>query len=306
MEAGKRTLLVHLASGIGNIVLATPLLVALHQLRFTVDVLLDADYRQTSNLFRDWSIVREVFSDRSEILTLSSYDSIVPAIPPFYWPRFFGYYNKDSRIIRRPPDSLFYQDEQEYYLKFAREVGYPDNLRPFYRLPVYPSDAFGVTSQTLVISPGCKTGEMAAKRWPYFPQLAEAFKDVVIVGTADDLYQNNGVPFHFPAHARSFVGKLNLRETAELLAAAGIVVGNDAGLSHIAAAVGTPTVIIFGPTPHLSLGQFPPNVKVLRTNLACEPCWFGARLHACSAQINCLRQLKVEVVEQEVRAILGF
>jgi ADP-heptose:LPS heptosyltransferase len=305
MEAGKRTLLVHLASGIGNIVLATPLLAALHQLHFTVDLLLDADYPQTSDLLRDWSIVRQVFSDHSN-LTRSNYDFIVPAIPPFYWPRFSGFYKNDSRIIRRPPDSLFYQDEQEYYLRFARKLGYPVNLRPFYRLPVYPSEAFGVTRQTLVISPGCKTGEMAAKRWPYFPQLAEAFEDVVIVGTADDMCQRDGTLFQFPAHARSFVGKLTLRETAELLAAAGIVVGNDAGLSHIAAAAGTPTVMIFGPTPDLSLGQFPPNVKVLRTNLACEPCWFGARLHACSAQINCLRQLKVEVVEQEVRAILGF
>ena len=40
------------------------------------------------------------------------------------------------------------------------------------------------------------------------------------------------------AHVRSFAGQLTLRETAELMAAAGVVAGNDSGLSHVAAAVG--------------------------------------------------------------------
>ena len=54
------------------------------------------------------------------------------------------------------------------------------------------------------------------------------------------------------------------------------MIGNDSGLFHMAAAIGTPTVRLFGPTSHLSLGQFSPNVQVLRAGLACEPCWFGA------------------------------
>ena len=52
--------LVHLASGIGNIVLATPMLVALDELGFEIDVCLDADYAQTVDLLRPWSVVRSV------------------------------------------------------------------------------------------------------------------------------------------------------------------------------------------------------------------------------------------------------
>jgi hypothetical protein len=55
---------------------------------------------------------------------------------------------------------------------------------------------------------------MAAKRWPYFPQLAERFEDVVIVGTEDDLCHRDGTIMQFPPHARRFVGALTLRETA--------------------------------------------------------------------------------------------
>ncbi len=299
-----QTAVVHLASGIGNIVLATPLLVALNQMELIVDLLLHADYPQTIDLFRDWSSVREIFDGRTKRrTTFDNYEFVIPAIPPFYWPRFAHLYKNTLGKIHRPPDALFYQDEQEYYLAFARELGYPADQKPFYRLPIAPSENFAVTAKTLVLAPGCKTGEMAAKRWPYFPQLAEHFDDVAIVGTADDLRQHDGTAMQFPRHARSFVDQLTLRETAELIASAGVVVGNDSGISHIAAAIGTPTVMLFGPTPHLSLGQFPMNVKVLRVGLGCEPCWFSTRFRACAAQIHCLHQLTVEVVEKEVRKI---
>ena len=307
VEAHTPTMLVHLASGVGNIVLATPLLITLHRMGFVVDLLLQADYPQTADLLRDWSVIREIYDERSQnIMTLNTYDCIIPAIPPFYWSRFAHRYTKAARHIRRPPDTLFYQDEQAYYLAFAHELGYPVARRPFYRLPIAPRADFGVTACTLIIAPGCKTGEMAAKRWPYFPQLAERFEDVAIVGTTDDVRRNDGTVWPLPRHARSFIDQLTLRETAELLAAAGVVVGNDSGLSHMAAAVGTPTVMLFGPTPHLSLGQFPPHVKVLRTGLECEPCWFRARFQACAAQMHCLHRLTVEIVEQELRILLGL
>jgi ADP-heptose:LPS heptosyltransferase len=306
MHKNRQTVLVHLSSGIGNIILATPLLIALDHIDFAVDVLIHADYPQTADLIRDWSTVHTVYDHHAKRVTLSDYDVIIPAIPPFYWPRFARLYGKVSGLMRRPPDALFYQDEQEYYLTFARELGYPAHHRPVYRLPIGPSAGCRVTEQTLVLAPGCKSGEMAAKRWPYFPQLAERFEDVIIVGTADDLYRYDGTAWQFPPHARLCIDQLTLRETAELLAAAGIMVGNDSGLSHMAAAVGTPTVMLFGPTPHLSLGQLPPNVTVLRAGLECEPCWFGARFRACAARIYCLHQLTVEIVEQEVKRLLGI
>jgi ADP-heptose:LPS heptosyltransferase len=305
MAANKQTVLAHLASGIGNIVLATPLLAALNHMGFIVDLLIHSDYQQAADLLRDWSAVRAIYTDGSKVNNHTDYDFIIPAVPPFYWSRFARLYRNSSKVVSRPPDPLFYQNEQEYYLSFARALGYPPDLRPFYRLPVAPCESFGVSGRTLVIAPGCKTGEMAAKRWPYFPQLAEAFEDVVVVGTADDLHASDGAQFQFPPHARLLIDRLSLRQTAELMAAAGAVVGNDSGLSHVAAAVGAATVMIFGPTPHVTLGHMPPNARVIRANLECEPCWFGARFRACSRRIDCLRQISAQTVEQELRTLLG-
>jgi hypothetical protein len=74
-------------------------------------------------------------------------------------------------------------------------------------------------------------------------------------------------------------------------------------MSEETAPVGTPTLMIFGPTPHTTLGRFPPNVKVMRAGLPCEPCWFsGARFRSCDRRIDCLRLLLVDEIESAVRA----
>jgi ADP-heptose:LPS heptosyltransferase len=298
--------LVHLASGIGNIVFATPLLVALDELGVTIDVCLDADYPQTADLLRPWSVVREMYAGRQpDPRWLASYDAVIPAIPPFYWQRFARAYRGVSRLIARPPDRLFAEDEQAYYLEFAHALDYPRGRRPTCQLPIGPcDDEARVTLRSVVIAPGCKTGRMAAKRWPHFPDLAARFSDVVIVGTVDDMRRYDGTEMRFPPHAKSFVGELTLRDTAELMASAGAVVANDSGLAHVAAAVGTPTVMVFGPTDDRCLGPMPANAAVTRAGLPCEPCWTSAPLAACGGRVDCLARLTVDAIERRVRALV--
>jgi hypothetical protein len=295
--------LVHLAAGVGNLVLATPLLVALYRMDYEVDLLLHADYPQVAELFAGWSVVRRVHAGR--VPSGERYRHVVPAVPPFYWARLARLYDGRRDCVPRPPNALFARDEQGWYLAFAEALGCPRGERPAYTLPVSPSDAHGVTQATLVLAPGCKTGEMAAKRWPHFAALAERFPDVVVVGTADDLRAFGGAAFGFPAHVRSLAGRLTLRETASVLASAGAVVANDSGLGHLAGATGVPTLLLFGPTSDRVLGPFPPNVSVLRAGLPCEPCWTTARLRACRARVDCLRSLGVAHVEREIRTMMG-
>jgi len=298
------TALVHLAAGIGNVVLATPLLIALHDLGFILDVRLDADYLGTGELLEGWSVVRCVHSTAARMpLPDEGYDYLVPAVPPFYWWKFAALY-RSRRFVGRPPDELFYGNEQAYYLEFARALGFTAEP-PFYRLAIAPASDRGVTATTVVLAPGCKTGEMAAKRWPGFVQLASRFTDVAVVGTADDVLQRDGSRLCFPAHVKMLVDALSVRETAQTLAAAGLVVGNDSGLSHVSAAVGAPTLMLFGPTPDRELGPLPGNVRVLRRGLVCEPCWFQQRFAACKGRIDCLRELTVDAVMIAVDQMLS-
>jgi ADP-heptose:LPS heptosyltransferase len=289
--------LVHLGAGIGNIVMATPLLTALDRLGLTIDLWLSADYEETADLFRGWSIIRRIVTDPRD--SGIAYDAYVPAVPPYYWPRFQSHYQELRGVVTRPGDWLFWTNEQSYYLSFARALGYHDTA-PSPRLPVPPSEPAGGAT-TIVLAPGCKTGEMAAKRWPWFPDLAATLDDVAVVGTADDLRRWDGGEMTFPSHVRMLAGRLSLRETVELMAASAVVVANDSGLGHVAAALGVPTILMFGPTPHYTLGRFPPHVTVLRTGLPCEPCWFRRdRLAACSNRIDCLSGITVTRVRDAI------
>ena len=185
----------------------------------------------------------------------------------------------------------------------ATALGYPRDRHPEPRLPIGPAEAYRDAASTVVLAPGSKTGEMSAKRWPWFPELAARLDDVAIVGTAADLVSPEGTPLDFPAHARNLAGALTLVETAELIASSSLVVANDTGLAWVAAAVGTPAIVLFGPTPDRSLGPLPAHVTVLRSGLDCEPCWFQARFAHCRGRIDCLRSLTVERVLGEIERI---
>src|SRR5947209_8354719 len=113
----RRSVLVHLASGVGNIMLATPLLVALSRRFAVIDLLLHADYPGVDALFRDWSALRTVYDGRTGACPSERHDIAVPAIPPFAWWQFARLYRNQSNAVARPPDALFYRDEQQYYLE---------------------------------------------------------------------------------------------------------------------------------------------------------------------------------------------
>ena len=292
------TVLIHLASGVGNIVFSTPLILAVSEMGWIVDLRVDADYPATIDLFAGWSAVRSA-RGRAFPLPLESYSRVIPAIPPFYWGRFARLYRYCGNALPRPPDSLFARDEQAYYFEFARQLGYPSGQRPFPYVPVSPSPDYGVTAATVVLAPGCKTGEMAAKRWPHFAELAAHLPDLALAGTRDDI-----TGLEFPPHARNFIDRLSLAEAAAMMASAGLVVANDSGLAHLAAASGVPTLMLFGPTSEQVLGAFPPHVTVLRVGLSCEPCWNAARLQHCCGMVTCLRSLTVDRVLDEIRRIL--
>ena len=293
-----REILLHLGSGIGNIVFATPLLAALAEIGCVTDLIFDADYPEVAELFEGWSLVRRIVSE-----PLPVYDITLPALPPFYWPHRARRY--PGRVSRRPPSTLFYQNEQEFYLWFARQLGFAGNPPPPIQLPVAPCSSREVTARTVVLLPGSKTGEMTTKRWPWFAALADRFDDVAVLGSHDDATDGLGRHWRWPPYVKNLQGRLSLRQAAETLAAAGGAVGNDTGLAHIAAAAGVPTVILFGPTPASTLGTFPSNVKLLTPSLPCAPCWFQDRFAQCDGKISCLADLGVDLVERTIRASMS-
>lgn len=95
-------------------------------------------------------------------------------------------------------------------------------------------------------------------------------------------------------------GRTTLRELAALYQHAALVVTTDSGPMHLAAAVGTPVVALFGPTDPDRTGPYGPGHRIIRRGLSCSPCF----RKACKAP-RCMTDISVEEVFAAVRDLLG-
>ncbi|MEW6128076.1 MAG: lipopolysaccharide heptosyltransferase II [Acidobacteriota bacterium] len=158
----------------------------------------------------------------------------------------------------------------------------------------------------LVVNPGATNSR--AKRW-----LAERFAETadrlaeqtglqtVIVGAAGDSEAAQQVENHMRTRALNLVGKTTIAELKTLLAMARLTISNDTGVAHVAAAVGTPTVVIFGPTEHFVTRPFNDCAVVVRRNVDCSPC-----MHRdCPIDHRCMTGVQVDEVYQAAVPLLN-
>lgn len=102
----------------------------------------------------------------------------------------------------------------------------------------------------LALAPGAK---WSGKIWPpeHYRDLVIALRDefsaVMLLGGAEDVALASRVARDVPLACADLCGRTDLLQAAALLERAHAFVGNDSGLGHIAAAVGTPTLTVFGP-----------------------------------------------------------
>lgn len=100
-------------------------------------------------------------------------------------------------------------------------------------------------------------------------------------------------------------GELSLLETAAAMERCSLVVTNDTGLMHIAAALKKKVVAIFGPTTE-ELGFFPygTDYVVIQRELPCRPCSFHGSNRCKKGHFKCMRDISPEEVFQAVRGLL--
>ncbi|HEU5305264.1 MAG TPA: lipopolysaccharide heptosyltransferase II [Gemmatimonadales bacterium] len=160
--------------------------------------------------------------------------------------------------------------------------------------------AHGVRGGFVALAPGSIWG---TKRWPYYRELAGVLTTtLVIVGGEDDAPLARDIITAAPGRVFSAAGALTLRASAALIQRATALVTNDSAPLHLATAVGTPIVAVFGPTvPEFGFGPRRPGDIVLgHAGLACRPCSkHGPR--ACPlGHHRCMRELSVETVAAAV------
>lgn len=116
-----------------------------------------------------------------------------------------------------------------------------------------------------------------SKRWSYYAEAAQALAasglDVWVVGGPGEKAQAQAIVAAAGAGAHDLTGD-DLRDGILALAAADLVISNDSGLLHVAAAIGTPSIGIFGPTSAWHYAPLNPLAAVIetKTEVSCRPC----------------------------------
>jgi lipopolysaccharide heptosyltransferase II len=149
----------------------------------------------------------------------------------------------------------------------------------------------------VVIHPGASNG--SAKRWlpAYWAELANRLHDdlrasVVVTGTPAEAATVQDVLRACAFKPMVMAGQTTIPQLGSLLKRADLLLSSDSGPAHMAAALGTPQVTIFGPTDPAVYAPFSSKAVVLRRELACSPCYDASRTAECRfGHVNCMREL---------------
>jgi heptosyltransferase-2 len=166
---------------------------------------------------------------------------------------------------------------------------------------------WGRTDQVIGICPGAAFGP--AKRW--WPELFAALADrllasgrwrVVFFGSAAEVPLVDLIRDRMRGQAVSLVGQDTVGSFVALAARCAVVIANDSGAMHIANAVGTRVVALFGPTDPRRTSPRTSPATVLHHELACSPCF---RTTCPYTDHPCMRFIEVDEVYRAVLDILG-
>lgn len=192
-----------------------------------------------------------------------------------------------------------------------------DELRP----TLHPTDADRAAVDTLLTANGITSGDSmivlapgsvwGTKRWPFYPELGQALANtttrIVIVGGAEDAELARAIVAAVPS-AIDATGTLSLLASADLIGRSAALVTNDSLPMHLASAMGTPTVAIFGPTvPAFGFGPLSPRAVVVgHTALACRPCDRHGPQKCPLGHFKCMLELDPAGVAEQVRSLLSL
>ena len=265
-----------------------------------------------------WRLAQELKKERFD-LALHLPNSFDSALLSFMAgiPRRAGYQTDGRGILlthRVPVDGKVKKEHQvEYYLNLIRSLGLQTGAGiPALQVPpdwIPEADAVlksaGSGEEPFVgLSPGSQYG--SAKEW--FPErfgelgrriLEDLGGRLLILGSAGDRATAAPILRAAGPKAVDLSGKTTLGQAMAIIARCRVLVTNDSGLMHVAAALGVPLVAIFGSTDPSRTGPLGTTSRVIYKGLSCAPCLKTQ----CPRNRECMEAITVEEVFGEVKEL---
>lgn len=304
MPVGRPRVLILMNAGVGNAIEATPLVQAVRMRWPRSHITI---YVPPGDLFDDWCVVDQIVTAPAA-LGGRKFDLTFEAPTAEGLPQDTDGHPDFGRM-QRPSfiGTYFLKPEREYNLDMVRRLGYKGECPPLYVSLRRPCPEPASSARRVIIAPGGKALPMwKNKRWPYYTELTLALlaqypdAQIWVVGTPQDAYENPQPDNRRVIDAR---GRLSLNETAWVLKHSALAIGNDCGPMHIADAVQTTLLVIFGATCELKNGPLY-KAGTLAADIDCRPCQYvRTKLLSCDDPV-CLTELPLETVMDKVRRLL--
>ena len=267
-----------------------------------------------------WALSRELAQERFDLAVLfpNSLDAvIVPWLARV--PRRVGY-RTDGRgllltqvVARSSRSAECHQVFQ--YLELVRALGADGEAIPRLAVGVEAERAADRLLQDLgvetgeacvAVNPGSVYG--SAKRWPAerFAAVADALADshrarILLIGSAKERDVLEAVAERMRWPPIRLGGRTDLAALAAVLKRARLLLSNDTGAMHVAAAVGTPVLAVFGPTDADATGPLGPDSRVVREPMPCSPCL----LRECPIDHRCMVAVGIAQVLHAAEELLA-
>ncbi len=226
-------------------------------------------------------------------------------------PRRWGYARDGRGILLTRGVSLNPEEESSHQLKYylrlmsglGLETGEPDLFFPLTGEEKGAAKEFllslglNMEQPVVILHPGASYGP--AKRWPAgeFAALASLLQEkwganILIAGASSEKELAAAVGSLMKNKPFNLAGQTSLRMLAGLISLSALFVSNDSGPMHLANALGTPVVALFGPTDPLITGPFQEPSAVIKKDVPCWPC----RYRECPFDHRCLAGIPAEEV----------
>ena len=204
----------------------------------------------------------------------------------------------------------------EHYFDLLHAVGIPTENR---QLEIYLDASERIKASQLFKQEGINdenltVGLFPGAGWKLREWMPERFAEigdklvchfnakVVIFGGPNDVELVNYITNTMNEYACNFPGKLNIRELASCIEKCDLFISNDTGPMHIATAVGTPTVALFGPGNHIRFQPIGDIHTLIRYDVPCNPC--KQFTDKCKDNI-CMKGINVDDVWESICRVLS-
>jgi Glycosyltransferase family 9 (heptosyltransferase) len=288
-------------SGLGNVLLCVPAMKALSSLSGAPIDIWDRGVRQGEvlDLLRSQMFVQSVF-ERSSIVDPSEYQYIVGS----FWAD-VPFEVSFSSYVGRASRNWHQKHEVECNMDAVRALGYSDETPSADIVSANDESYLSQYRQSVVVGIGCASYQV--KQYPFWEEvcadLANRKIPLVFMGTKHD---HRGWMSEYGA---DLTGSVSLSKAAAIVHHASLYLGIDNGLSHLAAAVGTPSVVLYGPSSYKKNHPWTSKCIILLSDqFACSPCWGHPRALQCRYEQNarrpCMSNIKPGYVASRVISLM--